>query len=215
MKLLIDDKEYEMKRKYKISEFKKLLAFDINVDINWRKLIGIAFDVPDKYLNYLSDDNIELAISFIMVYLNEIKSDYINENIINLDELKLSQYVDLDVYFSQGLHRSLEKVIEILYGVKEDDYINEYWGGVLYYLSWRQTIIKSYKNLFDSDGEEEAEPQNINVAKKWYNTVLYLADDDILKINNILELPLISVFNFLAYKKEKSINELRKLNNKH
>lgn len=217
MILSINNIEYKMNSKYKISEFKKLLAYDITLESYWPNVIATAFNAPIEKISLLEYEHKKIAISFISLYLNNIKADYINTNLIDLDNISLANYIDLEVYFNSGLHSNLDKIIKILFNVDEDDYINEYWGGVLFFINWRNQVIKSYKNLFNNDDEDETEANKSNnyVASSWFKTVAFLADDDILKMNQILELNFKLVFNFLSYKKEKIHNELRASNRTH
>lgn len=210
MTLVIYDKEYKMPDKFTISQFKQLIAFDTRLEMNWNKVIQITFNIPLEIVTQIPDDTKELAISFIAAYIMQVRSDYVS-NKMNLENLTFGQYIDLDVYYSDGLHHNLEKVINILFNIDEDDYINEYWGGVLYYIKWRQNFIKNYQNLFSIDDEQEmptkSEAPN-QVARSWYNTAMYLIDDDLLKLESLLNQSVVSVFNFMAYKKQKNLDEL-------
>ena len=210
MTLVIYDKEYKMPDKFTISQFKQLIAFDTSLEMNWNKVIQITFNIPLEIVAQIPDDTKELAISFIAAYIMQVRTDYVS-NKMNLENLTFGQYIDLDVYYSDGLHHNLEKVINILFNIDEDDYINEYWGGVLYYIKWRQNFIKNYQNLFSVDDEQErptkSEAPN-QVARSWYNTAMYLIDDDLLKLESLLNQSVVSVFNFMAYKKQKNLDEL-------
>lgn len=210
MTLVIYDKEYKMPDKFTISQFKQLIAFDTSLEMNWNKVIQITFNIPLEIVAQIPDDTKELAISFIAAYIMQVRTDYVS-NKMNLENLTFGQYIDLDVYYSDGLHQHLEKVINILFNIDEDDYINEYWGGVLYYIKWRQNFIKNYQNLFSIDDEQEmptkSEAPN-QVARSWYNTAMYLIEDDLLKLESLLNQSVVSVFNFMAYKKQKNLDEL-------
>jgi hypothetical protein len=199
-----------MPDKFTISQFKQLIAFDTRLEMNWNKVIQITFNIPLEIVAQIPDDTKELAISFIAAYIMQVRTDYVS-NKMNLENLTFGQYIDLDVYYSDGLHQHLEKVINILFNIDEDDYINEYWGGVLYYIKWRQNFIKNYQNLFSIDDEQEmptkSEAPN-QVARSWYNTAMYLIEDDLLKLESLLNQPVVSVFNFMAYKKQKNLDEL-------
>lgn len=219
MKLVINEKEYEIKSEYSIEQFMKLLAFDINIEFNWDKVISIAYQIPIDEVSIMPDKTKEVAISFVGAFLNNIDSNHINPNIKKLDELTFGEFIDMDVYIADGLHKSLDKIMKLLYGIESSEIINEYYGGFLYYLKWRQSIFNKYKNLFnnnnDETDEEEVESVQLNstqVARSWYKTVAYLSDDDLLKMDEILKKPLYGVLNFMAYKKEKNLNELQRIN---
>lgn len=215
MTITINENEYNINEKFTVKQFMKLLAFDINIESNWERIISIAFNIPFDEVLLIPQHMIELSISFILVFINNISEDYIKD-MVELNNLTLAQFIDLDVYHSMGLHNTLDKMIEILF-INSDpsNYINEYWGGVIFYIKWREQLFKKYKNLFNNDDESEnnnIKPTDNLTARSWYNLLAYLSDDDLLKMDLILEKNIIAVLNFMSYKKTKNLNELRKHN---
>jgi hypothetical protein len=86
------------------------------------------------------------------------------------------------------------------------------------YLKFREDFTNTYVNLFnpvisEPDDVEELDPEDLKedkeeeVFKRWsWETTLYnLANEDITKIDAILNMPLVFVFNMLAMKKDLNI----------
>lgn len=101
-------------------------------------------------------------------------------------------------------------------GVYEECMITELYGLIGGYIEFRDGIMKSYENLFAPEFEEDEEEldaedkkaeQEEKVLKKWsWENVIYnLAGEDITKADQITDLPLIMVLNFLSMKHELKI----------
>lgn len=91
--------------------------------------------------------------------------------------------------------------------------ITSVYGVVRDYMEFRDSFIKSYENLFQPDVEETDEELSIEDKKeeekekrleKWsWEMVIYeLAGEDITKVDQVTDLPLILAFNFLSMKYE-------------
>ena len=92
------------------------------------------------------------------------------------------------------------------------------------FIKWRNTIYKQYKSLFgledkdfmDHEPSDEAyDPRE--VSRGWYQVIVDLAGEDVLKMDRITEEPLQKILTFLQIKKERAqatANEARKIRNK-
>ena len=91
--------------------------------------------------------------------------------------------------------------------------ITSVYGVVRDYMEFRDSFIKSYENLFQPDIEDTDEELSIEDKKeeekekrleKWsWEMVIYeLAGEDITKVDQVTDLPLILAFNFLSMKYE-------------
>lgn len=91
--------------------------------------------------------------------------------------------------------------------------ITETYGVITEYLKFRSELMQSYENLFMPDVEEsdeELDPEDLKEEqeeqkfKKWgWEKVIYdLAGEDITKADQITDLPLIMVLNFMSMKYE-------------
>lgn len=95
----------------------------------------------------------------------------------------------------------------------ENETITKTYGVIPEYLKFRSELMQSYENLFMPDVEEsdeELDPEDLKEEqeeqkfKKWgWEKVIYdLAGEDITKADQITDLPLIMVLNFMSMKYE-------------
>ena len=85
------------------------------------------------------------------------------------------------------------------------------------WIKWRNNIYKQYSALFglndrfydEEETQKKMTPQK--VASDWYRIIVDLANDDLLKIEDITNKKVKEVFNFMAVRKEKQMAELRQL----
>lgn len=87
--------------------------------------------------------------------------------------------------------------------------ITDIYGIISEYLKFRDNVMKSYENLFTPDLPEDGEmdEEDIQEEKKeskwsWELLLFQLANEDITKVDQITDLPLIFVFNFLSMRSE-------------
>lgn len=83
-------------------------------------------------------------------------------------------------------------------------------------MAWRESIYKQYKALFsydDPDMDEivEQNPKTAQeVGKGWYNILVDLAQENVLQIEPVTKLKIKEALNFMAVRKEKQLEEIRK-----
>ena len=91
--------------------------------------------------------------------------------------------------------------------------VSDTYGVIPEYLKFREDFIKQYENLFApeiEETEEDLDPEDIKAEqeekkfKKWsWESIIYnLAGEDVTKVDQITDLPLILVFNMLSMKHE-------------
>jgi hypothetical protein len=93
--------------------------------------------------------------------------------------------------------------------------ITDLYGLIPEYLSFREGIMKAYENLFEPniepdeemDEEDLKEEQEEKARSKWsWESIIYsLCGEDITKADQVTDLPLIMVLNFLSMKTELKI----------
>ena len=116
--------------------------------------------------------------------------------------------MDLDCFVSLGIEKHIEDILKILN--VDTPWDNEALASVEQYIKWRTSIYKQYAQLFGiKEGDEElvdvAEFNPKDVSRGWYQIIVELAGEDILKMDQITEEPLHKVLTFLQIKKEKAI----------
>lgn len=223
--LVIKDNEYKIPERLTIKKWKEVRKFDINMDFTHNRILSIILAIPDDLIELIPDETKELTLTFLtsILFPMELFLDKIEEfnggEYINLDSITLGDFIDLEIYITDGFEKHVEDVVYKLYGkeVNDDNYITEVLGGIYHYLKWRNNLYKSYKNLFNLGGEgykeEVIDKVSIEDVKKgWYKIIVSLCDSDILKMNTVTSLPLIQAFNWLAFHKDKQQEELEKQN---
>ena len=80
---------------------------------------------------------------------------------------------------------------------------------------WRTYIYKQYAKLFGLDGQSESDesekPEPMAIARGWYRIIVDLANNDVLKIDEVTEKPLKQILNFMALQKEKALEEQQRI----
>lgn len=213
--LHIDDKIYVVPHRLTIRHFKELASWDITLEENWRKIMSILMDIPYEEVELIPDKTIELAISFL---IDKIYPNVPPKNDINIKDVNVGLFVDMEVLISKGVQVSIYEIIKRLYNIEPDDdmLLEEVWGGIKYYLNWRLSIFNSYRKLFGLDDEfskNDSELQErVDPSYNWYQFIMVLADEKFLDIDKVVEKPIIEALNFLAYKKDKAEEEKKRLN---
>lgn len=213
--LHIDDKIYRVPDKLSIKHFKELASWDIQLEENWRKIMSILMEVPYEEVQLIPDKTIELAIAFL---LDKIYPEVPPKNDINIKDVKVGLFIDMEVLISKGVQNSIYGIIKKLYNIEptDDMMLEDYWGGIKYYLNWRLSIFNSYRKLFGLDDEFSKNDieleEKVDPSYNWYQFIMVLADENFLNINKVVDEPIIQALNFLAYKKDKAEEEQKRLN---
>ena len=213
--LHIDDKIYRVPDKLSIKHFKELANWDIQLEENWRKIMSILMEVPYEEVELIPDKTIELAIAFL---LDKIYPEVPPKNDINIKDVKVGLFIDMEVLISKGVQNSIYGIIKKLYNIEptDDMMLEDYWGGIKYYLNWRLSIFNSYRKLFGLDDEFSKNDieleEKVDPSYNWYQFIMVLADENFLNINKVVNEPIIQALNFLAYKKDKAEEEQKRLN---
>ena len=140
-------------------------------------------------------------------------------DMINFEELTFGQFIDLDIYLNMGATKHYKEILEILEVKKDGAEFGMY--AIETYNKYRIYIYRQYKKLFEieDDAFEQTEQtetvDSLSLARNWYKIIVSLANEDLLKIDDVTEQPLKKALNFMAYQKEKQLEEnMRKLQQK-
>jgi hypothetical protein len=151
---------------------------------------------------------------------------------IDLEYYFANDYVKHLTYISSVLYRKtkLSEWEELIY----EDYsfniekrkeqfndlpITSVYGIIAEYIKYRENFLKVYENLFnpifDEDELDDAELDEEDIKEQeaedkinrwsWEHTLYNLANEDVTKIKDVLELNLVFAFNILGMKKELEI----------
>ena len=148
------------------------------------------------------EESLELGIVFIATVINQRRETKIKD----FNTITFGEWIDLDIYLNWGADKHIEEILQLL--SPKTTMADEALWVLEKYSTWRLFIYKQYSRLFGLDEVSEgSEGQARDIAKSWYEVIISLAKEDILNIDAVTEQPLKKALNFMAYKKEKQLEE--------
>lgn len=186
------------------------MTWDFEDQRHWPWIIKEVTGIDPSIISEMDSEQIRLAVTMIAYSVTERKESKLPD--FNL--FTLGQWVDMEYYLAQGLDRSIRDCLRII--GKETDAAQEALWIIESYIEWRSSVYKQYAGLFGSEQDEDLdeEPVKANpneIAKGWYKIIVTLANENILEIDRVQELPIRKAFNFMALQKEKQLAELMRL----
>jgi len=217
--LTIDNKKYIIPTRLTIDQWKQLIKFDFADYLQYSKIISVLTGAESEKIIQCTDDSQILAVGFIINLMNQRKEHKIRE----FNDIMFGEFIDLDIYLIAGVEKNLDIILKTL--TKSDQEVTKWADEALWlidrYTQFRVYTYRQYAGLFDinKNGQQEFEDETEElealdykkVAKNWYKIIIDLADNDLQKIDYVTDQPLKKVFNFMAYRKEKQIEENFKL----
>lgn len=208
IKIKVDNDTYDIPEVFDIDKFISIYKLDINEEINWNRIIKMAVeDLDSSIIENMERDMKFMIISFIITNMNKRIESKLND----FDKLSFGEFIDLEVYLSLGYINYLSDIMKILSPYTKTGngamWVLEKW------LEWRNVVYRQYRGLFEVDKEVDEkdlkyiEKDKMLVARTWYGTLVELSGEDILKMEEIENLPFRRAFNFMAYKKDKRKEE--------
>lgn len=215
MILQINKNEYRLDERMTFNMWKQIMTYDFTIVETQRDIVGIAFDIPDFELELIPEKTLELGM--LIIYDKLFPSKNSNYKIISFKDFTLGQFIDLEIFFTKSMVKNVDLIIEKLFNidVKTIKYIDEVWWGINAYYNYRKNIFIKYKNLFETDQETtqlEEEVEKIDVEYLWWEVIMILANNEFLNIEKVVEQPLFSALNFLAWDRDKKQRELKMKN---
>lgn len=208
--IVINNVEYSLPVDFSLSQWKHLTA---TLD-KPKQLIADAFGCDVSDLKEMDDEQIRLGASIVYRTLYPSHIEPKTDDLKSFKTMTLGEFIDLEVYIGMSAAKTIVDIANVLYEeeITENTLISDIWGAFQSYMNYRKLLFKQYDGLFGVDDEVdeviEDKPVNpLDNARSWYNTIMWAADDDLLKANKITERPVIEVFNYLAYRKTKLMEE--------
>lgn len=206
IKITIDNKTYDIPERLTVAQWQRIVKWDLSNKFLWPNIVSAATGAPVSQLAKASTESLELAVIFIMASIQEVKICETKD----LNTLTFGQFVDLDIYLVDGIDKHLDKIAALVGSSTQ-------WADEALYLTqkateWRNYIYKEYRQLFGLDdvaafeaieAQEPTQYTGADLARSWYDVIYTLANENVLHIDPITELPLKQVLNFLAIRKEK------------
>ena len=203
---------------YTLVEWIELQRFSFEDEAQWVNIISFVSGTPPDIVMEYDKGTLEMFILHILSTMNLREP----RELPDFKSLKFGEFVDLDCLIALGIEGNISAMLEVL-GVKEDKASKAIWV-IENYVKWRTTIYRKYASLFGlrdkdferyQDDEDDSDP--LDVARGWYQIIVDLANNDILKIDEVTEQPLEKTLTFLNLKKEKALKEAeeaRKIRNR-
>lgn len=183
-------KEVPLSKYYDIQEIDKELNYfeqqlnilSILTDIPYNSEVWEDMDINE--LNKLLNNN-----KWINQYPSlEFKSSLDDLNIIELNNLTLGEYIDLDYFYSEGKIENLNKLCAILYRKKNELYetinieergdlfydynIEDIFGIFNYFYEYKMKIYNLYQPLFNPIYEDEESEEDLDPEDQYNSEVL-------------------------------------------
>ncbi len=208
IKMTINNKVYKLPETLTVDQWKELIKWDMLEETHWPRLIATVTDAPIDQLKEADRASLELGVVFIASIMNKRETVKVKD----FDELRFGEFIDLDVYLTMGIDKTIDKILEVL-EVEIDNSHGALWL-IDELIKWRTHLYQSYSALFGIGEYAEAESEyqktaneGMKSAKAWYRILVELANDDPLKIGPVTELGIREALNFMALRKEKALEE--------
>ena len=206
----INNVGYTIPERLTVEQYYKAIQFDWEDPKYYPMIIAQLTGAPLALLAQAGDESLTLAIALIVKSMNDRREC----TMIDLEGIAFGQFVDLDVYLALGLDKHFSDITAILApGV---EWADEAMWAIDKYAAFRTFTYRQYKVLFgltdkdlteaEAEGETEVKDK-MQVARAWYKVIVSLAQDNILKLDEVTEQPLKKVLNFMSLQKEKVMEE--------
>ena len=201
--------------RFTIDEWCALQKFDFDAPLQWPQILEHITDISASVYRQADEESLQLFMGFVITAMNARK----RVELPDFNKLNFGQFVDLDCYVSIGIDKHIKDMLTIL--ETDTPWAPQALWSIEQFILWRTSVYRRYAQLFgleDKDFkdfvEEQDEQDPMAVSRGWYNVIVELAGEDLLKMDQITEEPLDKVLTFLQIKKEKQIaaaQEARKL----
>tara|TARA_R110002096_G_scaffold222161_2_gene411005 strand:- start:237 stop:488 length:252 start_codon:yes stop_codon:yes gene_type:complete len=78
-------------------------------------------------------------------------------------------------------------------------------------LDFEKRVITNFAYLFEQKGEKETFKTSRTIEWGWYHFLIELANDDVLKLDAVGEIPIEKALLFLMYRKDKNEQQTNRL----
>lgn len=214
MEINLNDKKYSIPERLTIAQWQMLIKWDFEKPEHWPRILNIATEAPWDLLRKCERDPLELGVHIIA----GLMSQRLQYGIKDPNEIRFGEWIDLEIALQGGIDKNLSSIVGLL--GSDTDYADEALWIIDTYAKWRTSLYKQYSNLFglneqleqeDIEDEEEVVRDPNQLSRQWYRIICDLADYDLLKIDQIVEEPLIKTLNFMALRKQMQLEENEKI----
>jgi len=214
----VNGKAVKIPQRFTVQEWIELQRWDFDAPVQWPHILEQITQIPQETFRNADEESLQLFMGFVISAMNSRQ----RVELPDFNKLTFGQFVDMDCFIAIGIDKHLESMLEVLE-------ITTPWApqaiwSLEQYITWRTSIYRRYSTLFGlndqdfkdySEEKEDLDPKS--VSRGWYNVIVELANNDILKIDRVTEEPVEKVLTYLQVKKEKDIKaaqEARQIRNK-
>ena len=214
----VNETKWRIPERVTISEWIDIQKWDVTNETHWPYVINAISGIPAEEFIDAPEDSMQMFMGFVISATNRRTLKHQPD----FNSLNFGEFVDLDCYMALGVEKHIEQILEVM--KVDTPWADEALAVIEQFIKWRNTIYKQYKSLFgledkdftDHEPSDEAyDPRE--VSRGWYQVIVDLAGEDVLKMDRIAEEPLQKILTFLQIKKERAqatANEARKIRNK-
>jgi hypothetical protein len=218
IQVTVNETKWKIPERLTISEWIAIQKWDVTDESQWPYVINDISGIPVEEFTDAPEDSMQLFMGFVISAVNKRTLNHQPD----FNSLNFGEFVDLDCYLALGVEKHIFNILEVL--KVETPWASEALAVIEQFIKWRNTIYKQYKSLFgleDKDFEEGLPSDEAydprEVSRGWYQVIVDLAGEDILKMDIVTEEPLHKVLTFLQIKKEKAVaaaEQARQIRNK-
>lgn len=208
IQVILNDTPYELKA-MTVGQWQKIAKFDMNDRMYWPKILAVALQIEERELVDAPEEALELGVSFIRYALEY--EDHEELKVINLDAMSFGDWIDLDIWMYDGANKSLHLILEKFANGGLTTPMPAALKALGQISNWRKQIYRVYSGLL-SDGEPDYDDieeddndevqQTADPRRVWYQVLIHLAQEDMLKLDQIAEQPFRNALNFMSWRKE-------------
>lgn len=207
IQVLVNDIAYDLKP-MSVAQWQKIAKFDMSEKVYWPKILATALQIDERELVGAPEETLELGISFIRYALEY--GDHDELKIVNLDAMTFGDWIDLDIWMYDGATKSLHLILEKFANGGANTPMPSALKALGQISNWRKQVYRVYAGLLsdgepdieDEDYEEDEEQQTTDPRRVWYQVLIHLAQEDMLKLEQIAEQPFRNALNFMSWRKE-------------
>lgn len=214
LEFTILDKTYYVPQHISLECFEKAIVWNLDDLKNLKPFVATIMECPLSSINKL-DEEVLAFITGVCLQRFQLINQPVNFNVlehtlIDFDEMTFSQFVDLDTFTSKGVQNNVINIAKILYNCSRDGIKREpvemVWGAIVEYTKWREQVYREYDEFFELSNQEgpqlsEEQKQDTNIQLMWWEAIMALANEDFLKIHQVVERPWREALNYLTWKK--------------
>tara|TARA_R110001632_G_scaffold2798_6_gene12295 strand:- start:1370 stop:2035 length:666 start_codon:yes stop_codon:yes gene_type:complete len=203
---VVNNTKFKIPERITISEWIDVQKWDVTNEAHWPYVINAISGIPAEEFYGAEEESMQLFIGFVISAVNNRQLKHQPD----FNSLNFGEFVDLDCFIALGVEKHIDDILKVM--KVDTPWASEALAVIEQFIKWRNTIYKQYKSLFgleDKDFEEGYASDELydprEVSRGWYQVIVDLAGEDVLKMDRVTEEPLHKVLTFLQIKKERAV----------